>query len=146
MMISFNWTAMALLAGRKSVTRRDWVLKHREHFNEGDVVDAWDYNPRVKGRRIGKIRILSIDYEHMSMMPDSDYEAEGFAFLQEKYGGYATSRQSFEHWRGTDEKMFVVRFEPVQLFEHLLNDDEWLSIYEKRSSKSMAKAFDPFSK
>lgn len=142
MIISFNWTSLALLAGEKSVTRRDWKWQHRDRIRDGDVLDAWDFSPRVKGRPIGKIRVLSIDRQPISEMPDSDYEAEGFAYIQSRYGGYTTSRESFKAWRESPIKLFVVRFEPVEMHDWLMTDEEWMATYEKRALPAMARTFD----
>jgi len=141
MNISFSWTSAALLAGKKTVTRRDWQWPHYRKFTIGDEVTAYDFNPRNKGQKIGSIRIVSLDKQFMSDMPDSDYESEGFAYLHDLYGGYATSWESFERWRDTGGALYVVRFEPVQMRTELLLDEEWMENYRRRSLASLEKKF-----
>lgn len=49
MIISFGWTAAALLAGEKSTTFREWAPRHVAHFHAGQIVDAWDRPPTIFG-------------------------------------------------------------------------------------------------
>ena len=122
MIISFAWTTPALLAGRKSVTRRNWKPSHAAKFRKGMVSDAWDKSPRFHGKDVATIRLLETPYlESTLLMPDSDYEAEGFKFLEEnpelvskKLG--PINRDFFEKWRKADELLYVVRLELVEVF------------------------------
>ncbi|MBW2053822.1 MAG: ASCH domain-containing protein [Deltaproteobacteria bacterium] len=43
--VSFAWTTEALLAGRKTVTRRCWNERYAGRFKSGDLVQAYDRNP-----------------------------------------------------------------------------------------------------
>lgn len=117
MIISFDWTTPALLAGRKTRTRRNWAEGHVTKFKPGDLVQAWDHQPRVKpSKRVGTIRIKSINREHIFTMKDEDYEKEGFAYLEEmgkKMWG-KEPRQAFEDWRKEDRIYYVVDFELVE--------------------------------
>ncbi len=119
MIISFAHTTPALLAGEKTVTRREWSPEHAARFRAGQMVDAYDRSPRNGGKRVATIRITSITREPMSAMPDGDYEAEGFAYL-EAHGigsaaGHDTSRRGFEEWRQAGTDAYVVRFELVEI-------------------------------
>ena len=105
--ISFSWTTPALLAGRKTVTRRDWPARYERQFKPGDLCQAYDRNPRNGGKCVAIIRLLSVTYEPLRQMPDEDFEHEGFAYMIEigKKPPF-----DFEEWRRTPENRTVVRF------------------------------------
>lgn len=124
--ISFAYTTPALTAGAKTVTRRDWRPEYAARFRAGELVAAYDRSPRARGRQVATIRLTQRPcYQPMVEMPDSDYEAEGFAWLlahpahlPKTIGGLPTTlheftREGFEHWRTYGEAMWVVRFELV---------------------------------
>lgn len=77
MIISFAYTTDALLAGQKTVTRRDWAPSHAAKFYPGLVVDAWSRNPRVPGaRKVAEIQIVSVRLEPVQLLLDNpDYAA-----------------------------------------------------------------------
>lgn len=84
MIISFAWTTPALLAGRKTVTRRaGWkpatFKRWQDAWDRQDRLhDAYDRLPRVGGRKVGTIRLTCRPYlEPMRNMPESDLAAEG---------------------------------------------------------------------
>lgn len=122
--ISFSWTWPALLAEghlQKTVTRRDWDADYAASFKAGELVQAFDKSPRFKGKRIARIRLIKAPYmESISAMPDSDYEAEGFAYLDAnrhllpKSMLYDVSRAGFNAWRKSGEQLWVIRFERVE--------------------------------
>ena len=55
--ISFGWTSDALVAGAKTVTRRDWKDRFVNQWSKGDQAQAWDKSPRAGGKRIGTIEL-----------------------------------------------------------------------------------------
>jgi len=112
--ISFAWTTPAVLAGAKTVTRRDWTDRHARQFHAGDVVDAWSKDPRAGGRKVARVRILSIALEPMAWMPDRDYAAEGFDYLH-SLDEPGRCRHDFEHWRQSGGEQWVIRFELVEV-------------------------------
>jgi len=121
MMISFGWTAEAVKARRKTCTRRTWKDSHVKRFKKGDVVQAFDKDRRYKGQQISLIRLTADPVkEPLASMPASDYEAEGFAYLNEhpelvpKSMPYDVSPAGFEAWRKSGETMWVIRFEYVE--------------------------------
>lgn len=61
--ISFAWTTKVLLEGKKTVTRRDWNDKYAKTFHKGDIVQAYDKNPRCKGKKIAEIIITKEPYK-----------------------------------------------------------------------------------
>ena len=122
MIISFGWTTPALVAGHKTVTRRDWKAKHAAQFHAGMLVDAWNTSPRnVKGdpHKVATIRLTAdAVLESASVCPASDYEAEGFAYLQ-AHGHLLNGRTPDELWDywmdEADLMLYVVRFELVEV-------------------------------
>ena len=81
--ISFAWTVPALLAGAKTVTRRAWKASHAERFSSGELVSAFDKDPRAGGKKIGEIRLTRAPYlEDVADMPAADYAGEGFAYFE----------------------------------------------------------------
>jgi hypothetical protein len=123
--ISFAYTTPALLAGAKTVTRRDWNAEYAQSFRRGEVVQAYDRNPRFHGKHVANIRLTEgPPWEAMHLMPDSDYIAEGFAWLHEHqdqisqagrrvFGTFSFA--DFERWRQQPGGMWVVRFELVEV-------------------------------
>lgn len=123
--ISFAWTTPALVAGRKTVTRRRWKERFALGFNAGDEVQAYDKLARNHGSRVAIIRLTKAPYlEPYSAMPDFDYEAEGFNYFEEHPGELpldapwpAMNWGIFESMRDPDDldEVWVVRFELVHL-------------------------------
>ena len=124
--ISFAWTTPALLAGAKSVTRREWPERYARQFRGGETVLALNKSYRAKGRAIAVIR-LSDDprLEPDIDAPDSDYEAEGFSYLAEhpaelpksarNQARMTLSREAFDEWRKAGGFSWVIRFEVVEI-------------------------------
>lgn len=130
--ISFDWTTPALLAGRKTCTRRDWSVSYASRFKQDEVCQAWDHLPRTrKGRKVGDIRLTVTPYlESLAEMPDEDFEAEGFAFFEEyphllpaKAGPMALSFEWWRHWHGSIS-MVVVRFKLEDIVKDVLQELE----------------------
>lgn len=118
MIISFAWTTPALLAGAKTVTRRNWKSAHAAKFKAGDLVDAWDRSPRFGGRKVADIRLTRDPYlESTADAPDSDYAAEGFDYLerhQQTLDG-APASAVWRDWKEDPRHLYVVRFEPAEV-------------------------------
>lgn len=116
MIISFAWTTDALLAGRKTCTRRDWNPAYAAKFTAGKVADAYDHLPRAHGKKIGDVQIKRVPYpERLCDIPDEDYEGEGLKFMEEK-GLRIRGVEPidwFNAWRDSTKVMFVVRFDLV---------------------------------
>jgi len=123
MIIAFAHTTPALLAGRKSVTRRAWcartVALARRQFAEGKLIDAWDKSPRAHGRKVATIRLTEEPrLERTREIPDSDFEAEGFGFMEERgiLLGKEPVREVWDAWRANERSVLVVvRFEVVSI-------------------------------
>ena len=118
--ISFGKTTPALLAGRKTVTRREWAAKHAASFAAGELVQAWNQSPRVKGsHRVGTIRLTEEPYlEQSDKIPLTDYEREGFGYLDEqglRLGDNMEPGVLWRHWYSFPADLWVVRFELVEV-------------------------------
>lgn len=152
MIISYSHTTPALLAGRKTVTRRAWKPVTAAYFEKrlaraeriknvtaglatvsgqevqlGVLADAYDKSTRQHGHKVAEVLVTSVTSEALSDMPDSDYEAEGLAYLDEI--GYppegdpwgvafcTTWRQYFDLSRTVRPSplLWVVRFELVRV-------------------------------
>lgn len=116
--VSFGWTCAALLSGRKTVTRRDWNDAYAARFRPGDLLAAYDRSPRYGGKQVAVIRLtVTPKKESTAAAPASDYEAEGFAFLEEKglkVDGL-TPEALWRSWHLQPRMMWVVRFELVEV-------------------------------
>lgn len=118
--ISFAWTTPALLARRKTCTRRDWKPEWAAKFAAGELVEATDRQLRFGGRRVAIIRLDRAPYlESTADMPDSDFEAEGFPYLAAigaRIGGLSP-QQLWAKWREHPQPLFVVRFTVEQVLD-----------------------------
>lgn len=105
MIISFAHTTPALLAGKKTVTRRDWKPGHAAKFHSGLDVDAWDRSPRVKrARRVAEIRIVSVRLEPIQRLLDDPRYAE---IEWRREGGRML-------WPSPDEFIGIYRYDPAK--------------------------------
>ena len=115
--ISFAWTTPALLAGRKSVTRRDWVDHHAARFRKGDLIAAYNRQPRFGGRQVAILRLTADAYkESTAKAPIEDFEREGFAYLDAHNFkvGSDTPLQVWDSWHESPSDWWVIRFEVVE--------------------------------
>jgi hypothetical protein len=116
--ISFAWTTPALLAGAKTVTRRDWKDTHARRFNRGMTATALNRQRRFGGKPVALIRLTVQPYkERTCEIPDSDWFEEGFAWLEEN--GIEKSklkpREIWLKWKTDRENsLWVVRFQLVK--------------------------------
>ena len=141
MILGFGWTWPALFATgelQKTVTRRKWINSHAKKFKAGALVSAYNKAPMYGGQKIGIIRIQVVPYkENIKNMPDSDYYAEGFAYLAGP-GNHllpasmpiGVTREGFEEWKKSKQKYWVVRFEVVELDEAFLENYQHKVILE----------------
>jgi hypothetical protein len=121
MIVSFAWTTPALLAGAKTCTRRQWSPSHARKIQDGQLVDAWDRLPRVKGaRKVATIRITAApELQSTAQIPDSDWQAEGFDWLT-RFGTDDDARIAhaiWDAWRAKAQILYVVRFELERLVD-----------------------------
>lgn len=125
MIVSFSWTTPALLAGRKTRTRRQWDEKYAARFHVGDVCQAYDKGPRNGGKRVGYIKITGMKRENVALMPEEDFEKEGFAYLEEQ--GFTLwekpARKAFDDWIDTGKEYLVVDFEKLDPKEQTIHVD-----------------------
>ena len=122
--IAFSWTTPALLAGRKTCTRRNWAKSHARKFHAGDLVAAYDRSPRHKGRQVATIRLTHdpmLEPLNSVRSRPEDYEAEGFDYMHEhsldidKF----TASMTWMRWLQAPDDVFwwTVRFELVDIVE-----------------------------
>lgn len=142
--IVFSWTTPALLAHpdplAKTCTRREWADRTALAFHEGDLVQAYDRNPRNGGRPVAHIRLTQTPrWEHMDTAPADDYVAEGFAWFDDHPDVRARALPKlarslhltevpsmldlWAEWENANRSMWVVRFEVERIIVPL---DEWL--------------------
>lgn len=116
--ISMAWTTAAFKARRKSVTRREWDDNYAKSFKAGEILTVYDRQARFGGKKIGTMRLTQKPYkESEASMPDEDYEAEGFAYLDEhpeekpKLWQGVNLHKKFENDRLMELECWVIRFE-----------------------------------
>ena len=118
--ISFGWTADAVKARRKTVTRREWKDSYARTFKAGEELQAWTKVPFAGGKRFGTVRLTQAPYqESTGEIPFEDWDAEGFEFMNEA-GITVDGRpplQFWMDWRTRPRTLWVVRFEILELFE-----------------------------
>jgi hypothetical protein len=116
--ISFAWTTPALLAERKRVTRRRWNDDYAQRFKKRDLIAAYDKSPRAGGKQVATIRLIDDAYRgRTDYMPPNDYEAEGFAYMEEQ-GQMVDGmppRIFWRAWKAAQIPVWVIRFEIVQI-------------------------------
>lgn len=117
MIISFSWTTPALLAGRKTMTRRDWSERTAQVAMRacaaGNAVDAWSQTPRVKGaRKVATIRLTAVHRAPSDPLPEGHHEREGFGYLTEIGRGDTVERVKAS-WKEHPRELWVVEFELV---------------------------------
>jgi hypothetical protein len=82
-------------------------------FKVGKIVQAYNKSARVGGVRVAFIRILELKKESIALMPDSDYEKEGFKYMEER--GLPIwdkdPKEAFQEWRQAGGDYWVVDFE-----------------------------------
>ena len=114
MIIAFAWTTPALLAGAKTMTRRDWTFGHARKFHADDVVDAWDQTPRVRGAsQVATIRLTCDPYRTTAgFLSRDDYVREGFEWLA-AHGHQPTVERVMANWAMHPREVWVVEFQLI---------------------------------
>lgn len=119
--IAFAETTPALLAGAKTVTRREWNDRYGQSFKAGEVLQAWDRSPRTgKGKRVAMIRLTEAPTKVRanSVMP-SDWRGEGFEYMEQHgltlFGGKPPG-EVYNAWASApdEHELWVVRFEVIE--------------------------------
>lgn len=116
MIISFAWTTPALLAGAKTMTRREWSAEHAARFTVGMLVDAWDRSPRTgKGRKVATIRIMREPRRESTFtISREDYRREGFTWLQD-HGYHGQVEAVLRSWALEPREVWIVEFKLVEV-------------------------------
>lgn len=116
--ISFGWTAIALLTGNKTVTRREWTESYAESFYKGEYLQAYEKSLRYVGKHIATIQLTNNPYKEWSANC-SDWHAEGFQFLTEhniKSNGHSP-KEILADWQTNPRMLWVVRFQLLNITE-----------------------------
>ena len=101
--ISFAWTTDALLAGKKTVTRRDWDDRYARRFQAGDICAAYDKSPRFGGKKVAEIKLTTKPHKQwLHEVTDADEVLEG---------GLWGSGRAYREAMGEDRQVWVVEFE-----------------------------------
>lgn len=112
--VSFQYMLEPLLAGIKTVTRREWRLRHTRRFHEGDFVQAFDKMPSTGGKRVAMIQLTCDPYlENTANMPNEDWINEGLAFMEENGQTIKGIHPAafWLKWKEHDKiDLFVIRF------------------------------------
>ena len=125
--ISFAWTTAALVAYRKTVTRRDifGTGKYYEQFEAGDVLMAYNRSPRFKGTKVGYIVLMEKPYkENLNQMPFEDYEGEGFGWFDENPDKIP------KYWQKTFAELGLSNFKEYFLRLKLISEERWVIRFE----------------
>lgn len=81
MIVSFSMTEQELLAGKKTVTRRDWKPRVIEQWRKGSVHHAWSALPFVTKRNPRKLAVIRATRDaypqRLGDMTAADLDAEG---------------------------------------------------------------------
>ena len=115
--ISFAWTSRALIAERKTRTRRKWNDKYAKKFKKGDIIKAYDRSPLYGGRAIKVLRLTADPVkEDIRNMPNSDYEREGFKFMEENDIKIwkKDPKTAFKEWKEEGGDYYIIDFEFVK--------------------------------
>jgi hypothetical protein len=108
--ISFAYTTPALLSLKKKVTRRFWQDEYAKQFRKGQLIQAYDKNPRVGGKRVAILRLTEDPYkEQLGDMTDREEKLEGGLWGSAEAFIEAMGHPSLEVW--------VIRFIVVKIFK-----------------------------
>lgn len=122
MILAFAMTTDAVRARRKRVTRRVWTDRHHEQFVKriGQLVEGWTKSPHRGGVAFCTVRITAVYKEKTCLIPDSDWEDEGFAYMTENGINLERDLSCEKMWRlwrqDQDKVTSVIRFEVVQIY------------------------------
>ncbi len=102
--IVFAWGTMPkVLDGTKTLTHRDWDDKYAERFQQGEVAQAYDKNPRNGGQKRCLIMLTKKPYKHwLHEVNDEDEKREG---------GLWGSGKAYQEAMGEDRELWAVEFE-----------------------------------
>jgi hypothetical protein len=117
--ISFSWTSPAIVARRKSVTRRDWNDNYARLFRTDTDVIAYDRSPRAGGQAIADLRLIESAYQQMSdAIPEIDWLNEGFDFLSSVGAkrGDLDPLDIWNDWLARPRMLWVVRFKILAVY------------------------------
>lgn len=113
--ISFAWTTKALLEGKKTQTRRFWNDKYAKTFRAGQLIQAYDKNPRAGGKPVAIIRLTCDAWKQkLQDLTHRQFLAEG-GFMYWKHGHEFIDMMLSQ---GKGDKVWVLEFELVAVAVH----------------------------
>lgn len=119
MIISFAHTTPALLAGAKTVSRRNWAAGHAAKFRAGQTVDAWSASPHHGGKKVAEICLTEPPYlESTSQIPRTDWWLEGFQYMEDRglfISKGVTPLDIWNDWADNPRTLWVIRFHLVKV-------------------------------
>lgn len=115
LIMSFAHTADALVAGRKTVTRRCWKESHAAKFTPGTLVAAWDHLPHRGGKKIAVLRIVSVRLSDVLGVGTVEAMREGFADAAEFFMAWRKAHGG--RARCLRGKCYRVEFELVEVHD-----------------------------
>jgi len=121
--LSFAWTTPPLVAGAKTVTRREWPPTHAIKYHAGAIVPAWSKQARFPGAEwVGQVTLTrSPYYEHISCEDvETLYVREGFKWLDDQWERivHDPERPLWDitlGWHELDASYWVIEFPPAQV-------------------------------
>ena len=111
--ISFHWTLAPLLLGEKTVTRRKWKDQYAARFAKGDLVAAYDRQPRFGGRRVALLKLTRDPYkESTAGLTEDDWFEEGMHVLENegKTLDDMSPKVFWLRWKMKPKDLWVIRF------------------------------------
>jgi hypothetical protein len=125
--ISFAWTTPALLAGKKTVTRRLWDDRFAQRFiwayRNDDPVIAYDKNPRNGGKPVATILLTEEPHkERLGDMPFQDVEAEGGLWLDR--ADFIAAFLEKNPVCTEDTQLWVIRFKLIEIAKAIPAQDD----------------------
>lgn len=111
--ISMGWTTAAFMAAAKSVTRRDWSASYARAFAPGTEHVVYDRLPYHGGRRVGRLRVLSLHLVPSWTFPREEWEREGFAYMVE-HGAADRCMAAWRDWHEHPRYLYRLAFERAE--------------------------------
>jgi len=117
--MSFAWTTEALLASAKTETRRDWKNGYAHKFHRGDLVAAYNRNPKFRGEQVATILLIEdpVRESLLDPLPAGAWEAEGIPWLLahgiRRNKSLPTTEEEFRAWC-REAQPWIVRFKLVE--------------------------------
>ncbi|KKL64596.1 hypothetical protein LCGC14_2163400 [marine sediment metagenome] len=114
--MAFAWTLTPLLLGEKTATRRKWKDSYAARFKKGDLVAAYDRQPRFGGKRVALLKLTRDPYkESTAGLTEKDWFEEGMHVVEAEGGAVdgVHPKVFWQRWMWEPEDVWVVKFKLV---------------------------------